>query len=271
MPETAYGTPLHGGHRLSHRYGDNVHILSSPWALSVMARLSHPDTDTRAVHPLLQAAFQRLLAAAADELPTIAVDQPTRMTIGEPRARFTGTILDPDSPAVVVDVARGGMIPAHILHLGLMEVVQPARVRVDHIYLQRVSDPDTGAVTGVSHAGSKIGGPVNDATVFIPDPMAATGRSMAYVLDAYRNLPGGAPRRLIALHLIVTPEYLARVARDAPDVAVYALRVDRGLSAPDVLEATPGARWDEEIGLDAHSYIVPGAGGLGEVINNAWV
>jgi uracil phosphoribosyltransferase len=30
-------------------------------------------------------------------------------------------------------------------------------------------------------------------------------------------------------------------------------------------------RWDEERGLDDHHYIVPGAGGVGEVLNNAWV
>ena len=36
------------------------------------------------------------------------------------------------------------------------------------------------------------------------------------------------------------------------------------LSAPDVLETVPGERWDEERGLNERSYIVPGAGGLGE-------
>ena len=60
-----------------------------------------------------------------------------------------------------------------------------------------------------------------------------------------------------------------------PDPAEYehmknAYRLDRGLSAPDVLETLPGTRWDEERGLDAHSYIIPGAGGLGEVLNNSW-
>jgi len=211
------------------------------------------------------------MAAAAQELPMVHADLPTRMTSGEPRARNTGTILDSNAKAVIVDVARGGMVPSHLMQLGLMEVLEPSGVRVDHIYLQRVSAPGGGAVTGVAHAGSKIGGPVAGATVFIPDPMAATGSSMAYVLDVYRHQPLGAPLKLVALHLIVTPEYLARVARDQPDVVVYALRVDRGLSPQDVLDDVPGARWDEERGLDAHSYIVPGAGGVGEVINNAFV
>ena len=33
----------------------------------------------------------------------------------------------------------------------------------------------------------------------------------------------------------------------------------------------PGKYWGREKGLNAHDYIVPGAGGLGEVINNAFV
>jgi uracil phosphoribosyltransferase len=73
------------------------------------------------------------------------------------------------------------------------------------------------------------------------------------------------------MHLIVTPEYLKNVLRAHPDTVVYALRLDRGLSPDDVLQTAPGTRWDEEKGLDDHQYIVPGAGGVGEILNNAWV
>ena len=271
MPETAYDHPLPGGGRLAHHYGDNVHILSDPWGLSLAARLSHPDVDTRGAHPILASATRHLLAAAVEQLPMRSHDVPTRMTAGEPRARLTGSWIDADEPVVIVDIARGGMVPSHLMHTALMDVVHPSRVRVDHVYLQRLSDPDTGAVTGVGHSGSKIGGPVAGATVFIPDPMAATGSSASYVLDQFRTLEGGPPRRFVLLHVIMTPEYLARVARDAPDVVVYALRLDRGLSSDEVLGCVPGARWEEERGLDDHSYIVPGAGGVGELLNNAWV
>ena len=50
-----------------------------------------------------------------------------------------------------------------------------------------------------------------------------------------------------------------------------ALRLDRGLSAPEVLQTAPGERWDEERGLDDKQYIVPGGGGFGEIMNNAYV
>ena len=45
----------------------------------------------------------------------------------------------------------------------------------------------------------------------------------------------------------------------------------RSLSPPDVLACVPGERWAEEVGLNDHHYIVPGAGGLGEIMNNSFV
>ena len=44
--------------------------------------------------------------------------------------------------------------------------------------MSRVTDAD-GKVTGVETTGSKIGGAVDDAVVLLPDPMGATGGSMA--------------------------------------------------------------------------------------------
>jgi len=64
---------------------------------------------------------------------------------------------------------------------------------------------------------------------------------------------------------------LLHVTRKHPDVIVYALRLDRGLSPREVLDTIPGERWADERGLTDNHYIVPGAGGLGEVINNSYV
>jgi len=33
----------------------------------------------------------------------------------------------------------------------------------------------------------------------------------------------------------------------------------------------PGTHWDRERGLDDKQYIVPGGGGFGEIMNNAYV
>ena len=69
----------------------------------------------------------------------------------------------------------------------------------------------------------------------------------------------------------MTPEYLKTVKKEHPDLRVYALRLDRGLSSKRILKTTPGTYWDQEKGLNQFQYIVPGAGGLGELLNNAFV
>jgi uracil phosphoribosyltransferase len=68
----------------------------------------------------------------------------------------------------------------------------------------------------------------------------------------------------------VTPEYLKKVTRECPDLHVFALRLDRGLSPLHVLKEEPGKLWDQEAGLNDIQYIVPGAGGLGEILNNSY-
>lgn len=270
MPETAYLAPATEG-RLVHRYGPRVHVLSDAASLSLLARLAHPDTQGVAVHHLLHLCYRQLLIAACEQLPTVPVEWPTRMTAKDPQARYVGRVIDPHHRVVLVDVARAGMLPAHWMQEVLLQMVDPAGVRVDHVYLQRVTDPATGHVGGVQHNGSKIGGPVEGATVFIPDPMAATGHSASYVIGLYRHELGGPPQRIVLCHLIVTPEYLARIRDVAPEAEVYALRVDRGASPEEVLQTIPGTHWDRERGLDPNDYITPGAGGLGELISNAWV
>jgi uracil phosphoribosyltransferase len=271
MPESAYHRVLTSGQRLDHRYGPNVHILADPWSLGLLARMSHPETRTPELHVGLNAAYRRLLEGVSEQLPTIPVDWPTRMTAGEPRARFQGRVLDPAHRVVVVDVARAGMIPAHIMQQGFHEVLDPAGVRVDHLFMDRVADPKTGKVTGIAFHGSKIGGSVEGATLVVPDPMGATGRSIVHALEHYEAVAHGKPYRIITCHLIVTPEFIRLVTKRFPEILIYALRVDRGLSPTEVLDTIPGTRWDEERGLNDKDYIIPGAGGLGELLNNAFV
>ena len=63
---------------------------------------------------------------------------------------------------------------------------------------------------------------------------------MCDAVDVYKKTIPGRPKKLIALHLIITPEYVARVTAEHPDLIVYALRLDRGLSDADVLDSVPG-------------------------------
>lgn len=270
MTETAYTRPVGTLAGLDHEYGPQVHILADPWSLSVAARLGHPDTKPPLFHLLLESAFRRMLQASVELLPTVVTRVPTRMEQHVPGAAYEGVILDPSARVVLVDVARGGMIPSYVCQRELHQVLDPDVVRVDHLYMQRVTGED-GRVTGVRTSGSKIGGPVAGATLIVPDPMGATGRSMVDALTVFQNMEGGPPARMIAFHLLITPEYLRRVTAAFPQLHIVALRLDRGMSPPDVLATRLGARGADERGLSDHDYIVPGAGGLGELINNAFV
>ena len=103
------------------------------------------------------------------------------------------------------------------------------------------------------------------------NPMGATGATITSTIELYKNSVLGPAKRFLALHLIVTPEYLKHVTEAHPDVVVYALRLDRGLSAKEVLDSELGLYWDKEKGLNENDYIVPGAGGFGEIMNNSFV
>jgi uracil phosphoribosyltransferase len=126
-------------------------------------------------------------------------------------------------------------------------------------------------VVGASIAGTKIGGAVDDAVLLVPDPMGATGTSVLNTLDLYERHVTGKPKRRIIIHLIAAPESLQRIRARYADVEIFTVRLDRGLSSEKVLAALPGTYWQDEKGLNEHQYIVPGAGGVGELMNNSFV
>ena len=101
--------------------------------------------------------------------------------------------------------------------------------------------------------------------------MGATGGTVCRAVDVYLDLPGAPPRAICAMHLMATPEAVRTVARTHPDVRLWAGRLDRGLSSEKALAAEPGTHPDEERGLNDVQYIVPGAGGMGEMLTNSWV
>lgn len=89
-------------------------------------------------------------------------------------------------------------------------------------------------------------------------------------MPAAAPLVDGRPAQILIMPMICTPEYLRAVLDFDEGLRIHAGRVDRGLSKEEVLACRPGERWDEECGLDETNYIVPGAGGMGEELNNSW-
>lgn len=255
----------------AHHYGPGVALCDDPFLLTLLARLGHPDTGTAAIPGLVRTAYQRLLQEVlAREFPQQQVQLPTRMTQSEPRACYRGRRLCQATQLVICAVIRAGILPAQACYEAAIEVLPPERVRLDFLNLSRVVDPQH-QVTGVRLDGSKIGGPVDGAVVLIPDPMGATGGTVCRAVEVYRGLGGIGPRALVAAHLMVTPEAIRRVTHCHPEVRIYAGRLDRGLSSERALASVPGTYPDEERGLNDVQYIVPGAGGMGELLTNSWV
>jgi len=268
MRDSAYQHVNHVLPELDHDYGERVHILADVLALSLLSRIGHPSTRQPDINRLLERCYGVLYSGVVNKMfPRQNTEVVTRMAESVEGAAYRGQIIDPSTRVVLVGVARAGTLPAYQGFDLLNDLCYSPGVRVDHVYMQRRTD-DEGRVVGVDLGGSKFGGDVDNAIVLLPDPMGATGSSISDAIGLVKALPG-APREIVCLHLIITPEFIARVTADHPDVHIYALRLDRGLSSQEALEAKPGSM-DGECGINDVQYIVPGAGGLGEIINNSY-
>ena len=256
---------------IKHHYGRSVHILHDTYLTSMLARLCQAQTHQPTINELVNFLYTDLIKVVLNnEFPRTPIAVPTRMTVKHPDHLLHAEVLNPDQRAISVNLARAGTLPSSICYNALNYILNPELVRQDHVSAARQTD-DHHRVIGISLEGSKIGGDVQDAIVMFPDPMGATGGTIISALDYYKTNVKGKAKKFIALHLIITPEYLTNVMKAHPDLTIYAVRLDRGLSAPDVLKETPGRRWKEERGLDDTHYIVPGGGGFGEILNNSYV
>src|SRR6267378_2033953 len=242
MRDHAYDRIPYRAAQLEHRYGTNVHILADPLALTQLARLCAKGTYQPEINTLVAVLYRDLLRVIVNaEFTRRTTATATRMIDSTPQGVFHGETIDPEVRAVTVNIARAGTLPSQITYDFLNTLLDPRVVRQDHFVMARVLD-EASHVTGAKIFGSKIGGDVI-----------------------------GKPRKVIAANLIVTPEYLKNVTTAHPEAIVYALRLDRGLSPEDVFDSVPGTHWDRERGLDDKQYIVPGGGGFGEIMNNAYV
>ncbi len=247
MSKTTSDPALRPNYELKHEHGANYHILSEPVVLTLLARLSQPACVQPEISYLVRELYARLIhEVAAREFPSTELSVATRMTEYEPeRGIWTGTTIDASTKAVTVNIARAGSLPSQVCFEFLSRLLKPELVRQDHVVMARTVDAEQ-HVTGARFGDSKIGGDVDNAILLFPDPMGATGSSLIEAVNHYRSY--GKPRKIIALNLIITPEYLQALKAKQPDVIVYALRLDKGLSPVQ--------------------YILPGAGGLGEIMNN---
>lgn len=256
---------------LNHKYPTSVKILDDAYLTHLCGLISTNECVQPQFNQLIKRAFQHLFIHVMNgEWPRLDTELKTRMTDLHSEARLQTRMFDQKQRGVCVDVARAGMMPTQIFFDELNQLIHPDGNRQDHVFASRATN-DKGEVTHTELSSSKIGGDVDEAIVMIPDPMGATGSSLCEVIEFYKKQIPGTAKKFVAIHLIITPEYIQRVTETHPDVIIYAARLDRGFSSAEALRHEPGTLWDQERGLNESQYIVPGAGGVGELINNSFV
>lgn len=255
---------------LEHNYPNNVHILNNPYAQALLAKLCQKQTVLPEVNQLVKSLYQILMMEVMNTLlPQKEYSISTRMQDIHPKGSYKAKLIDHDAKVVIVDLARAGTWPSHVCFEMCNELLNPATNRQDHIYINRATN-EKGEVIGENFYGSKIGGPQDESFVIFPDPMGATGGSLSRCVNHYKQTVKGNAKKYIALHLIITPDYIQRLQKDHPDVEIFALRLDRGNSDEEVLNSIAGTFPEKESGLTDIQYIIPGAGGMGEVLNNSY-
>ena len=221
-------------------------IMDTPFNLSLLAELGHPETRQPRVSYLIREVYSNMFAPMVDkELEREEVKTETRISKLEPEDGFwEGEVIAKKQRVVVADIMRAGMVPSELVYTRLCSLLDPGCVHQDHLMSQRDDNP-TG-VTKSTLLGSKIGGSVQDQLVIIPDPMGATGNSMAEVMSHYLE-HYGTPKRFVTMHLVIVRDFIERLMKIPADIHVYAARQDPRLTT--------------------NSYIVPGLGGVGEMIS----
>lgn len=269
--ETLYSLDSFKLSEKEHLYGKNIHILDDPYALTLLAKASHSDCTLPLLTYFVKRLYQRLIGHVINDcLPKEIKEIETRMKEFHNEGVFNGFVFNTDTKIVTVDLARAGMVPSQVIFEELTHFLNPKFIRQDHFYAARLTNNED-KVTGVDISGSKIGGEIQDSYVLFPDPMGATGNTISEAIRVYKESVKGTAKKYICLHLIITPEYIQKINKDHPDAEVYALRLDRGLSSAKALKSIPGEFLAEEKGLNSKHYIVPGAGGVGELLNNSFV
>ncbi len=249
-----------------HHYGPQFHLIDDTFLQTMLTELCLAKTTQPQINRLIEFLYNGLIIHTANQLfPKTKSTFKTRMNADLVVEHFSEL-----TKAVTVNLARAGTFPSHICYEFLHSILKAENIRQDHIFAARSTNSQE-QVTGTVMNSHKIGGSIENSIVIFPDPMGATGGTIISAVDYYEKQIEGTPKHFVGLHLIVTPEYLKRVLAEKSNIQIFALRVDRGLSPDHVIKSQPGLYWDQEKGLNEKQYIVPGAGGLGELLNNSFV
>ena len=199
-----------------------LHVVSHPLVDDVLALLRDRRTPSTEFRRLAHRVALLVAAEATRDLPTVPIEVET------PLESTTARRLRPRVVAVPVLRAGLGMLEA------FLELVPQAQV--GYFGLER--NEETAAARRYYE---KVPKDLGAATVFLLDPMLATGGSAAMAVDGLAGL-GARPVRLLSI--VAAPEGVDHLAAVAPDAIIYTAALDRT--------------------LNDRKYILPGLGDFGD-------
>ncbi len=203
--------------------GDNVFIFGHPLIQHKVSLLRDKNTSMKDFRDLVDELSMLMVYEITKDFELVETEIETPMAL-------TKTKILSDRKVSLVPILRAGIGMVH----GIQQLLPNARV--GHIGLYR--DHDTHEPVEYY---CKLPVDIADSTVFVLDPMFATGGSIAAALKILYG-KGCTDLRLVCL--VAARFGVERIAREFPDVKIYC------------------AAFDEE--LNPNAYIIPGLGDAGD-------
>ena len=204
----------------------SLHVLEHPLIQHKLSILRDKNTGVKEFREIVGEISALMCYEATRNLPTKEVE------IETPVAPATVRVLAGKKLAIVPILRAGlGMVDS------MINLIPSAKV--GHIGLYR--DPETHEPVEYY---CKMPPDISERQVFVVDPMLATGGSASAAITLLKEKYGC--RHIILMDIIASPEGIAVIRKDHPDVDLFVADVDEK--------------------LNEHAYIVPGLGDAGDRI-----
>jgi uracil phosphoribosyltransferase len=203
----------------------NVTVITHPLVQNKLSLMRMESTSTAEFRRLLRELSMLLAYEVTRDLPM------KKVPITTPVAQMDAPVLA-GRALTLVSILRAG----NGLLEGMLELIPSARV--GHIGLYR--DPET--LKPVEYY-FKMPPDISERDVVVVDPMLATGGSAVAAVSRIKKL---SPRSIKFVCIVASPEGVAALIKEHPEVPIFTASVDEG--------------------LNEHGYIVPGLGDAGDRI-----
>ncbi|WP_457623119.1 uracil phosphoribosyltransferase [Persephonella sp.] len=189
---------------------ENIHVVKNPILINIVTKLRDINTKSYLFRKYLSEAGKILLLESLRSEENILKKTKIETWIGS----FEFPVLNEDD-FVFIPVLRAGLpMLDGVLELiengksGFLGIKRDERTLESKVYYSRLPD-------------------LNGKTVYILDPMLATGGSL---INAVTKVKEKNPKRIISLNIIGSPEGLKNVTSRFKDLEIYIGSVDKGLN-----------------------------------------